>query len=232
MKIHRLSSPAERITGICICAVLILCMVFLVIALSADFLSFLICLLASLLVTAGLVFYIGNLFKAGCIANPAEKKLEVRGFPDYTVDLSEAVSLQTAPYKNGPGVTRTLIFMNSQEEVVASVPTFFTTNQGAQAEPLAMELAKDLDLAFHATLEVWEYDAEKRKEHMQELAAQEKAARKEKFRALKAKILRMAGAGEPAPTDPEEEKANIDITEEPEEFKTGAINYDALDDIR
>lgn len=232
MKIHRLSSSAERITGVCICAVLILCMVFLVIALSADFLSMLICLLASLLVTAGLVFYMANLFKAACTSKPAEKKLEVKGFPDYTVDLSEAVSLRTAPYKNGPGATRTLVFLNDQEEVVASISTFFTANQGAQAEPLAMELAKELGLAFHATLEVWEYDAEKRKEHMKEVAAQEKAARKEKFRALKAKILRMAGAGEPAPTDPEEEQANIDINEEPEEYKSDGINYDALDDIR
>ena len=228
MKIHRLSSAAERITGICICAVLILCMALLVIALSADLLSFLICLLASLLVSAGLVFYVSNLFKAACIPHPGEGKLEIKGFPDYNVDLSEAVSLQTVPYKNGPGATRTLVFKNDQDEVVASVSTFFTANQGAQAEPLAMELAKDLNLSFIPTLEPWEYDAEKRKEHMKEVAAQEKAARKEKFRALKAKILRMAGAGEPAPTQPEEEVLDI-ISEESEEAYDG-INYDAMDD--
>lgn len=230
MKIRRLSAFSERITSICICAVLILCMVVLVIALSADFLSFMICLLASALVIAGLIFYLANLFKAACIANPSEKKLEVKGFPDYTVDLSEAAALQTAPYKNGPGATRTLVFTDAQGEVVASVPTFFTANQGAQAEPLAMSLADDLGLAFHATLESWEYDPQKRKEHMREVAAQEKAARKEKFRALKAKLLRVAGAGEPAPTHPEEERLDISL-EEPEEVSDG-INYDALDDIK
>lgn len=234
MKIHRLSTTAERISAVCICSVLLLCMVFLVIALSADVLSFMICLLASLLVAAGLVFYVVNLFKSGCIAHGADRKLEVKGFPDYTVDLHDAVSVRTAAYKNGPGATRTIVFTNAQEEVVASVSTFFTVNQGAQAEPLAMALAEELGLAFHATLEDWEYDPVKRKQHQKEQAAKEKAQRKEKFRALKAKFLRMTGAGEPAPIHPEEEEADMDMdmNEEPEESKTGGINYDALDDIR
>ena len=230
MKIHRLSSSTERITALCICAVLLLCMVFLVIALSADVFSFLICLFCSLLVAAGLIFYVVNLFKARCVALGAQRKLEVKGFPDYTVDLSEAVSLQTAPYKSGPGATRTLVFCDAQDEVVASVSTFFTVNQGAQAEPLAMQLAKELGLAFHSTLEVWEYDSEKRKEHMKEVAAKEKEARKAKFRALKARFLRMTGAGEPAPIISEEEVSDMVVFEEMEEISGDGINYDALDD--
>ena len=227
MKIHRLSSSVERITAVCICAILILCMAFLVIALSADFLTFVICLLSSLLVCAGLIFYVSNLFKAACIPHAAEKKLEIKGFPDYTLDLSEAVTLQTAPYKNGPGATRTLVFTNDKDEVVASVPTFFTANQGAQAEPLAMDLAQQLGLSFTGTLEPWEYDPEKRKEHLKEAAEKEKAVRKEKFRALKAKFLRMTGAGEPAPIKPEEEESYLDTEDE---LSTDGINYDALDD--
>ena len=229
MKIHRLSSSAERITAVCICAVLILCMAFLVIALSGDFFSLVICLLASLLVCAGLIFYVTNLFKAACIAHCVEKKLEIKGFPDYTVDLSEAVCVQTAPYKNGPGATRTLVFTDGKEEVVASLPTFFTANQGAQAEPVAMELAKDLGISFRATLEPWEYDPVKRKEHLKEVSEKEKAARKEKFRAFKAKILRMTGAGEPAPIKPEEEESYLDAVEE---VNTNGINYDAMDDLK
>ena len=227
MNIHRRSSSTERITALCICVVLVLCMVGLVIALSADLLSFIICLVASLLVCAGLIFYVTNLFKAACIAHAAEKKLEVKGFPDYTLDLSEAVTLQTSPYKNGPGATRTLVFTNDHDEVVASLPTFFTANQGAQAEPLAMALAKELELSFIETLESWEYDPVKRKEHQKEVGEQEKAARKEKFHALKAKILRMTGAGEPAPIKPEEEESYLDVEEE---ICTDGINYDALDD--
>ena len=34
-------------------------------------------MLASLLVCAGLIFYVTNLFKAACIPHPAEKKLEL-----------------------------------------------------------------------------------------------------------------------------------------------------------
>ena len=231
MKKYRLSSPSERIAGVIIGSILLLSMVLLLIALGNDFLSFLICLLACLLVAAGLAFYVANLFKAACVPCPDQKMLQIKGFPDYTVDLSEAVSLETAAYKNGPAATRTLVFTNDDSEVVASVSTFFTANQGAQAEPLAMKLAEDLKLNFRATLEPWEYDSEKRKQHQKELAEREKTARKAKFRALKAKFLRMTGAGEPAPSHPEEEESQIDIFDEVKE-KSGGINYDALDDIR
>jgi len=227
MKNYRLSSASERIAGLGISAIMLLCMMVLVIALSGDFLSFFICLICCLLVAAGLGLYVANLYKAACVPHPEDGKLTVKGFPDYTVDLSEAVSLETAAYKNGPMATRTLIFTGSKGDVVCSVPTFFTVHQGAQAEPLAMELAEALGLTFKPSLEVWEYDKQARKEHQKQLAEEEKAARREKQQALKAKILRMTGAGVPAPAITEEEKSNF---EEPEYGDSDGINYDALDD--
>lgn len=228
MKKYRLSSVSERIAGVCISGIMTLCMVALVIVLSGDVLSFLICLLCCLLVAAGLGLYVANLHKAACVPHPAERKIAVKGFPDYSVDLSEAVSLETAAYKNGPMATRTLVFADAKGEVVAAIPTFFTANQGAQAEPLAMELAQVLHLTFKPSLEIWEYDKEARKEHQKQLAEAEKAARIEKFRALKAKILRMAGAGSmPTPTTPKEEKSDADDLEI---LESDGINYDALDD--
>jgi hypothetical protein len=123
--------------------------------------------------------------------------------------------------------TRNLVFTDAGGQVTASVPTFFTANQGAQAEPLAMELAQALGIDFKPTLQPWEYDREKRKEHEKELAQAAKAERREKLRALKAKILRKTGAGEPAPVNSEEEMSVADAMED---MGTDGINYDALDD--
>lgn len=227
MKTYRLSSAGERIAGLLISVILILCMVFLLVALSGDILSLVICILASVLVAAALGFYVWNLFKTACVPHPEDAILEVKGLPDYIVPLSETVSLETAEYKNGPMATRTLLFRDAKGEVTAAVPTFFTANQGAQAEPLAMELAQVLGLVFKPTLEPWEYDKKKRKEHQKELAEAEKVARREKFRALKAKLLRKTRAAEPTPAVSEEEASVPDIMED---MESDGINYDAMDD--
>lgn len=227
MKNYRLSSPSERTAGLCISAIMLLCMVVLVMILRNDPLSFIICLLCCLLVVAGLGLYVANLLKTACVPHPANRTLTVKGFPDYTVDLSDAVSLETAAYKNGPLASRTLVFANDRGEVTAAIPTFFTANQGAQAEPLARELAEVLGLTFKPSLEIWEYDKQARKEHQKQLALEEKTARKEKFRALKAKILRMTGAGTPAPVITEEESSDGD---DMEFHNSDGINFDALDD--
>ena len=224
MKKYRLSSAAERTTALLICFVLIVCMVFLLALLRGDMLSFIICMLASVLVAAGLGFYVWNLFKAACVPHQEDCILEVKGFPDSFVHLSDIVSLETVAMKNGPVTTRALVFLDGNGQVAASVPTFFTANEGAQAEPLAMELAQVLGISFKATLEPWEYDREKRKEHERESALAEKARRREKVQALKAKILRKPEAGKPAP-DLSEEVSVLD-----ENLGSDGINYDALDD--
>lgn len=227
MKTYRLSSAGERFTGLCICTVLLLCMAFLVFALRTEPLSFIICVLAGLLVAAGLGFYVVNLFKAACVPHSEDSILEVKGIPDQVVFLSETVSLETASYKNGPMAVRTLIFKDAGGEVTATIPTFFTAHQGAQAEPLAMELAQVLGLEFKPSLEPWEYDKQKRREHQRELAEAEKTARREKFRALKAKLLRKTEAAKATPVISEKKASDSDSMED---LESDGINYDALDD--
>lgn len=222
MKIYRLSSAAERFVAVVISVILILSMILLCCLLSRDAFSLIICILCSLLVSAALVFYVANLMKAALIPN-ADGLMDIKGIPDTHVDISKAVSLETAALKTGPVATRTLIFRGEAGEVVTSVPAFFTANQGAQAEPLAMELAEAMGLDFNPTLEPWEYDKQLRKQHMKEVALEEKEQRRRRFRALKNKILRRA---EPVETDPvpaEEE----DLICEP---TADGINYDAMDD--
>ncbi len=226
MKSYRLSSTSERVAGLSIFAVLLVCIGFLTYALHKDTLSFIICLVTGLLVGAGLGFYVVNLFLAACIPHAQSRRLEVKGLPNQTLDLSQAASLETAAYQNGPIATRVLVFKDRDGEVVATVPTFFTAHQGVQAEPLAIELAQSLGLSFEPTLQVWEYDKEKRKEHEKELAAAEKAARRERFRALKAKILRKTGAETSAPVFSEETVP----PEDTEMIAFDGINYDAMDD--
>lgn len=228
MKTYRLSSPGERIAGTVISALLLLCMAFLLYVLRSDLLALIIVALAALFMGAVLVFYVGNLYKAACTPDPQAKTLAVKGFPDYTADLSGAVTLETTAYKHGPVATRVLVFSDENGEVVITLPTLFTSREGAQAEPLAIALSEDLGLTFQASLEPWEYDKQLRKAHEKEIAQAEKEARREKRRALKEKIsLRKATAGKPAPASPEEEMPMEGNTYEPE---SDGINYDALDD--
>ena len=190
MKKYSLSSPSDRIAGSAVTVILSLMMVFLIFLLSKDILTLIIVTGCVILVAAVLVFYVLNLYKAACTSLPEEKKLLVSGFPDCTYDLSDAVSVQTVAYKNGALATRTLIFSNEQNDVIVSVPTFFFSQQGVMAEPVARDLAKELGLTFVPSLPAWEYDKELRKQHEKEVAAKEKEARKAKFQALKNKLLR------------------------------------------
>ena len=225
MKQFALAGSRERIVGSLTASVLLVCMAMLIFALRTDLLSFIICVAAVVLVSGGLLFYLVNLFRAQCIVLPGAKTLQIRGIPDYKVDISGAVCLRTGEFKAGPVVTRTLIFSDAEGASVAAVPTFFTADQGAQAEPMAIELASALGIGFEPTLEKWQYDAAARKEHNLEVAAKEKQQRKEKLQSLKAKLLRKPAVK--APEAPEE------IGFEPEEeIPASGINYDALDDMK
>ncbi len=226
MKNFRLSSVQERLSAVIISVILISFMSFLLVLLRNDLLSFIICMIASLLVSAGLVFYVMNLFKAVCIPHQEDQILEIKGYPGSFVHMNEVVCLETVAVKNGPVTTRTLVFTDANQQVIAAVPSFFTANSGAQAEPMAMELAKVLGISFKASLEPWEYDKQKRREHEKEVALAEKAERKEKIRALKAKILRKSEAGKSAPSPSED----VAVFEKSYEEVSDGVNYDALDD--
>lgn len=232
MKVFRLSSASERVTGVCISGLMLAGIVLLLLALRGAWLSFLLCAAVGLLLLAGIGIYIWNLLCAACIPQ-GEGKLLVRGLPRYTMDLSGAVGLETAACKNGPMTTRSLRFTDENGEVVGTLQTFFTARQGAKAEPLARELAQALGLRFRPQLEPWEYDSAARKAHQRELDEQEKAARKERTRRLKEKIFRTAGKGKPAPAHSEEDLAQ---TAQASDDAYGAaedgINYDAMDDLR
>jgi hypothetical protein len=223
MKIYRLSSTAERLAAVLISVILILSMILLCCLFSRDAFSLIICALCSVLVSAALIFYVANIMKAAVIPQP-DGILTVKGIDDTKVNISSAVLLETAALKTGPVATRTLIFRDEAGEVVTSVPAFFTSNQGAQAEPLAMELAEAMGLTFNATLEPWEYDRKLRKQHMKEVALEEKEQRRRKLRALKNKILRRAEPVEADPVPTEEEDLFLETA------ATDDINYDALDD--
>lgn len=232
MKAFRLSSPAERVTGVCISALMLAGIVLLLIVLRGAWLSFLLCAAVGLLLAVGLGIYAWNLIKAACVPQ-GQGKLLVKGLPSYTMDISGAVRLETAACKNGPVATRSLRFTDAEGEVVGTLQTFFTARQGAKAEPLAKALAQELGLQFQPTLERWEYDSAARKAHQRELDEQEKAARKERTRQLKEKIFRTAGKGKPTPTHSEE-----DLTQTAQTLDDGydsaddGINYDAMDDLR
>ena len=109
----------------------------------------------------------------------------------------------------------------------AAVPTFFTSNRGVQAEPLAQQLAEALGLTFVPTVEVWEYDKQARKAHQQELDAAGRAARKARIAALKKKIFRTVEAQETAPVIPEKK---VSEWKDADSETCNGINYDALDD--
>lgn len=225
MKRFSLCSARERITASILCAVLTVCMGILIYILRFDLLSLLICAVACIAVGAGLVFYVLNLYRCGITVRKGASTLLVHGFPEYTVDLKEAVSLQTAAFKNGPVATRTLVFFDEAGNIVASIPTFFTANQGAYAEPMARELADSLGLAFCATVPVWEYDKDARREHQKQLEAEQKQRRRETIQRIKTRLFRIPSASAPKTTEES-------VIEKEEIYVSDGINYDALDDER
>lgn len=221
MNSFRLSGPGERAAGVVVSTAMAAGMVFLVIFLWGDWLACLMCAIAGLLLVAGLGLYVANLLNAACVPL-GRGKLIIRGVPGDTLELSDAVCLETVPQSSGPVARRMLVFTDAQGAVVASVPTYFTRNQGAQAEPVARELAAAMGLRFQPSLEPWEYDPRARKERLARQQAQEKAARRETLRRLKEKLSGRKAQNLSEPVASEEQKEPMDPD----------INYDALDDLR
>ncbi len=180
MKRYQLSSAGERMLSITFSVVMIVVFVALVYVLRNNMMLLLICGGGGLLLGGLLAFYIVGVLKAVCVWDPDTRKLEVQGFPSYTLDLSEAVMVQTAARKSSQSVSRALVFSNAQEEVVGVVPTMFTYKQGVLAEPLARTMAQDMGLAFKENVPEWHYDKQKYQQHLEEEAAAQKAESKKR----------------------------------------------------
>lgn len=221
MRTYRLSSSSERIVGTVISLMVALVPGALVWLLRKDIMMLIIMALAGIIVIAMLVLYMVNIYKSACTPLPEERGLEVSGLLGCRLDLSQAVSVESRAMTSGPVTTRVIVFLDEKGEALETVPTFFTVHGGAEAEPLARDLARDLGLSFRETLEPWEYDPEARKAHEEALAAEQKAARREKIAKIKEKFSSgKARAGtEPTPA-PKEENGSLEES----------INYDALDD--
>lgn len=190
MKVFSLSDPKERLTSILFSVVISLCMIFLVFVLRHDLTLMLMTLFGAVLLILFLSLYVINVAKAACIPSQDKKTLLVKGMKDYTLDLSTAVQLETIAIKQGHSMSRTLVFSDDQENIVATLPTMFLSRSGLQAEPFAKELAQYLGLAFKANVPLWEYDEEARKEHEKQVALEEKENRKKRMAARREHLIR------------------------------------------
>lgn len=194
MKTYRLTTNLERIAGISFSVVITACLVLLLYVLRNDITVLILTTVGSLVLIAALVFYVLSAAKAACIPDRENKKLHVKGVKDYTLDLTNAATLETVAVKNGHSISRILVFTDAEGNVIGTVPTLFTYHQGVQAEPMAIELAKDLGLAFKANVQPWEYDKEKRAEHDKQVELEEKEAakaRKEENRKKRELLMKM-----------------------------------------
>ena len=187
MKKHYLSTPAERATGIAFSLVISLVLVYLLVVLRDNLAVFLLTLVGVVLIIGALTLYVLSVTKAACIPDPEGKKLLVTGLRERHIDLSRAVCLETIGVKSGHVESRSLAFTDAEGGVVAVVPTYFTSQRGILADPMAKELAEALNLEFRANVPVWEYDKEARKIHDLEVAQQEKEEAKARREAAKAR---------------------------------------------
>lgn len=190
MKVFPLSDPKERLTSILFSVAISLCMVFLVFVLRHDLVIMLMTLFGAALLIFFLSLYVLNVTKAACIPSQDKKSLLVKGMKDYTLDLSNAVRLETIAVKQGRSMSRTLVFSDEQENIVATLPTMFLSRSGLQAEPFAQELAQYLGLEFKANVPLWEYNEEARKEHEKQVALEEKEYRKKRMAARRDRLMR------------------------------------------
>jgi hypothetical protein len=180
MKSFRLSSDKERVASLVFCPVAAFFLVLLLFALRKDLFLLIFSALSVALLCAVMGIYVRTVLRAVCIPDAQAKKLHVKGLRDYTLDLSEAATLETVGVKNGHVIGRALIFRNAEGNVVGTVPTLFTSRQGVLAEPMAMELAEELGLSFIANLNPWDYDEKARIEHEKQVAIEEKEAAKKR----------------------------------------------------
>ena len=183
MKTFPLSTPAERTAGITFSVAISAALLLLLWALRTNLGLLIPTAIGVLLIIFLLGVYVVSVVKAVCIPHPEEKKLEVRGLTDQVLDLSTATTLETIAVKSAQSTSRMLVFSDAEGNIVAKVRTYFTSQQGIQAEPMSIELAKVLGLQHHANVPDWEYDPVKREEHDKQVAEEEKIARRERAKA-------------------------------------------------
>lgn len=187
MKKYPLSTPSERATGIAFSIAMIAVLGFLLYALRTNLTILLLVSGIVLIVAVVLILYVLNVSKAAVVHDPKANVLKVQGFQERTIDLNEVSGLQTITVKSGHVEGRSLAFTNAEGDVVAIVPTYFTSKRGYLAEPMAKQMAADLGLDFQANVPEWMYDEEARKAHEIEVAKQEKEESR-KRRAAKAAV--------------------------------------------
>lgn len=192
MKKYPLSTPAERIAGVAFSIIMIAVMGLLLYALRNDLTILILIGLGVVVVVGTLILYVMNVAKAACVYDPKTNVLRVLGFRERTIDLNKVTCLQTITVKSGHVESRSLAFSDADENVVAIVPTYFTSKRGVLAEPMAKKMAEELGLEFQANVPAWEYDEEARKIHEVEVAKQEKedakARREGRKKLMEAKI--------------------------------------------
>jgi hypothetical protein len=189
IKEFQLSTKKERILSVCFCVVMIAALGVLVYALRSNTMLLILCGLFGLLLSVLMLFSVNNMLKAKCIVNTEAKTLEVKGTPSYTKDISSAVLLQTMAKKNSQATSRMLVFSDAEENVIATIPTLFTSRQGILAEPMAKEMAQFLGIDFKENVPAWEYDKAAYEQHLKDEAEREKAERKERQEMRRKKIL-------------------------------------------
>lgn len=180
MKEFQLSTPKERLAGMVFSGVTIVAFGILLYALRTRIALMIACGLGVLLISVMLVFYVINVRRAVCVADPQNKTIEVKGVANFSADISKAVLLQTLPKKNGQTTSRVLVFSDEEMQIVATVPTMFTYKQGMMAEPMAEEMAAYLGIEFKRNIPKWEFDKKLYEEHQKEVAAEERAAAKKR----------------------------------------------------
>ena len=180
MKTFVLSDPKERRQSLLFSAAMAIVLVAVPVLLRGSLGVTLFLAVTCLLLLACLGLYVRNVTRAKCIFDPETRQLQVLGLRDYSLDLTNAVRLETIPLKTGQSATRGLLFTDAEGNRVAMVPTVFTSRQGVLAEPFAIRMAEEMGLEFKANVAPWEYDEEQRVLHEKEVAEQQKKERKER----------------------------------------------------
>ena len=183
MKKYPLSTAAERTAGIVFSVIMAAVLCFLLYVLRTNLPILLITGAGVILVAVILLLYVVNVTKAAVIHDPSSRELKVQGFRDRIIDLDQVACLQTITVKSGHVESRSLAFSDAEGNVIAIVPTYFTSNRGMRAEPMAKEMAADLGIEFQANVPEWEYDEEARKAHDIEVAQQQKEDAKKRRQA-------------------------------------------------
>ena len=194
MKKYYLSTAQERTLGIVFSVIMSAALLLLLYALRNNTTVLILSAICVLLVVTILAMYVLNVSKAACVPDMENHVLRIYGVRERTIDLNQVAQLETIPVKSGQVESRSLAFTDAEGKVVAIIPTYFTSKRGVQSEPMAKELAQELNIKFKANVPAWEYDEEARKIHDEEVAKQAKEdanARREGRKSARVAKIRM-----------------------------------------